>query len=95
MRLYSTLTTTVKELIKTHLDKRLDFGALVDFVFAHPLVNFAGIPVDAGDERVTVGLVRRSLVVVFDYDGLATRVPSAEDQHHLPRFHNLTHLGWI
>lgn len=41
----------------TYLYERLDFRALVNFVFTHPLVNFAGIPVDAGDERMTIGLV--------------------------------------
>lgn len=43
--------------MKTYLNERLYFRALVDFVFAHPLVHFAGIPVDAGDESVSVGLV--------------------------------------
>ena len=41
----------------TYLHEGLYFGALVDFVFAHPLVHFAGIPVDAGNESVSVGLV--------------------------------------
>lgn len=64
----------------------------MDFVFAHPLVDFAGIPVDAGDESVSVGLLRRTLVVVFDYDSLAASVPATEDQYDFPWFHNLTHL---
>lgn len=41
----------------THFDEWLDLGALVDFVFAHPLVHFTGVSVDASHEGVTVGLV--------------------------------------
>lgn len=79
----------------TNLDERLYFGSLVDFVFAHPLVHFTGIPVDAGDESVSVRLVWGAFVVVFDHDRLAARVPATEDQHHFSWFHNLTHFGWI
>lgn len=78
-----------------YLNEGFNFGALVDFVFAHPLVHFARIPVDASDECMAIGFVRCTLVVVLNDNSFTARVPAAQDQHHLPRFHNLTHLRWI
>merc|ERR1719347_1883637 len=78
-----------------HLDERLDLAALGHLLLAHLLRHLQGVPVDAGDEGVSVGLVRATFIVVLDNDGFAAGEAAVQHQHHLALLQEFTHLSRI
>ena len=78
---------------KTNLQEWLDFAPELDLPLGHSLGDLPGVPVDARDEGMTEGLVRRSVVVRLHDHGLATGVSAREDQDDFASFHNLAHFG--
>jgi len=75
------------------LQERLDLGLLLQLVLAHLLGHLAGVSVDAGNERMTEGFLRGTIVRGLDDDGLATSVTSTKDDYDLALFHNFPHFG--
>ena len=59
------------ERYKTYLEERLDLAPLLNLLLGHALGHQTWVPVDAGDECVSEGLVGSTIVVGFDNDGLA------------------------
>lgn len=51
-----------------HLDKSLDLGPLGHLLLAHGGGNFAGVPVDAGDQSVAVRTVGCAVIDVLEAD---------------------------
>lgn len=79
--------------VKAHLNERLDLGTFMQLSFAHPLMHFAGIPVDTGNHSMSVLFLCGSIIVGTHDNGFPSCVPAAEDQHDFPDLHNLHHLG--
>merc|ERR1712018_1023502 len=57
--------------IVDNLEERLDLAPLLNLLLGHALGHQTWVPVDAGDECVSEGLVGSTIVVGFDNDGLA------------------------
>ena len=77
----------------SHLKEKLYLRALLQFCFAHPLVDFSWIAVNPCDKSVSVLLVGCAIVEVPHNDGLPASVPATKDQHDFTGFHNLTHFN--
>lgn len=75
------------------LQERLDLGLLLQLVLAHLLGHLARVPVDAGNERMSEGLLRRAIIGSLHNDSFAAGVTSTKDDYDLALFHNFPHLG--
>merc|ERR1712221_28721 len=73
-------------------EEPLVLAALGHLLLAHLLRHLQGVPVDAGDEGVSVGLVRATFIVVLDNDGFASGEAAVQHQHHLALLQEFTHL---
>lgn len=81
----------VKNISHNYLDEGLDFGAFVQFSFAHPLVHLPRVPINTSHQGMSVLFVGGAIVVILDNYGLPARVPATKDQHDFTLFHNLPH----
>ena len=73
--------------------KRLELWPLGDFLLAHGSSHFAGIAINSSHQSMTVGSVWGAIINILHDDRFASGVATGQDQHHLPRFHELAHLG--
>ena len=55
--------------------------------------HFAGIAISSTHQSMAVGSVWGAIINILHDDRFASGVATGQDQHHLPRFHELAHLG--
>jgi hypothetical protein len=70
---------------KTDLDERLDLVPPGEFLAAHSLGDFPGVPLDASDDGVGVWSLLGALIELLDHDGLLACMSSLREDGNLSR----------
>lgn len=73
------------------LDEGLYTATFLAFKLGMLTVDWLWISVDAGNNRVSVALVRVTIIVILEDYSLPSSISAGQYDDHLSRFHNLAH----
>lgn len=77
------------------LDEWLDTATFLPLLLVVLPVDWLWIPLNAGNNGVSVALVRVTIIVILQYDGFSSGISAGQYNDHLAWFHNLSHCGLV